>query len=166
MISYPSSSNSAVWMTSTQCSDSLGLGASAPHRGPSLFPSDCGSLPMLLTKPHGLCNIHGPGEEGVSPARLHGGQRALGPSISAFKPFPLFSGDLGGPACCPPSVFSSPCCHVSLLPNWVSYPSSALGIGARFLRPHALDRPHPQSGNSGHQVPCIEPSLLVSFSQT
>jgi hypothetical protein len=31
--------------------------------------------------------------------------------------------------------------------------SSALGIGAGFLLPHALD-PHP--GNYGHQVPCIE----------
>lgn len=90
----------------------------------------------------------------------------LAPCISAFKLFPLFSGDLGGPCLLPPLLSSLPhaamflCCQIGC-----HSPSSALGVGARFLLPHALDCPHPQSGNSGHQVPCIEPSLLVSFSQ-
>lgn len=108
----------------------------------------------------------GRGRPGRLPCQAAWRTESPWPLYQCLQTFPLFSGDLGGPACCPPSVFSSPCCHVSLLPNWVSYPSSALGVGARFLRPHALDCPRPQSGNSGHQVPCIEPPLLVSFSQT
>lgn len=119
---------------------------------------------MLLTKPTA------PGKRASPLPGCMADNEPLGPPcLSAFRLFPPFSGDLGGPVCCsPPSVFTSPCCQVSLLPNWVSQPQFCFG-GCRakvFAAPClGSPRPLPQSGNSGHQVPCIETSLPVSFSQ-
>lgn len=84
----------------------------------------------------------------------------LGPYVSAFRFLPLFSGDLGGLACCSPLLSSLLhtarflCCQIGPLS-----PSSALGGGIGFLLPL------PCLGTVDTQVPCIEPSLLVSFSQ-
>lgn len=58
------------------------------------------------------------------------------------------------------------CCQIGPL-----RPSSALGVGTGFLLPRALDSPpthpptHPRLRTVDTQVPFIEPSLLVSFSQ-
>lgn len=121
-------------------------------------------LPIrLLTKSMGNARSVALGRR-ASP--LPGCWRTMSPwapvSVSAFKP-PLFSGDLGGPACCSPSCLLCAamflCCQIG--PH---SPSSALGTGARFLLPHALDpHPTPKSGNSGHQVPCIESLCWSAF---
>lgn len=139
------------------------LGArTCPSPRPTPLPSRLWAPACAVNKTRGLCHVHGPGEE-VSPRPCCvEDSEPLGPCVSAFRFRPLFSGDLGGPACCPPLLSSLLhaamflCCQIGPL-----RPSSALGVGTGFLLSHALDSP--SLGTVDTQVPCIQPSLLASF---
>lgn len=128
----------------------------APWQGPPrLSPADC-----AVNKTRGLCHVHGPGEE-VSP--LSGcmeDSEPLGPLCQCLQiSSPLLRGPGGPGLLLPTSVFSSPRRQVSLLPNWASKPRFCFGAGGTgFLLTL------PCLGTVDTQVPCIEPSLLVSFS--
>lgn len=115
---------------------------------------------VLLTKPEGYVMFMALGKRCLP---CHVAWRTVSPwvpCVSAFKFLPLFSGDLGGLACCSPLLSSLLhaarflCCQIGPLS-----PGSALGGGGTgFLLTL------PCLGTVDTQVPCVEPSLLVSFS--
>lgn len=162
-------------MTCTQCSGSHGLAASGVPWGQDLplttaTPFVRGLL-LKKTEQPGPPQCHG--EVGHSASSLSGQRKGraagcseaqadqhLGPHVSALEPPPSSPGTCGARCAAPPFSLSL-CCHVSLLPNWAPWPFPVLrGGGAGFLLPHALG---PQPGNSGHQVPSIEPSSPPGF---
>lgn len=128
----------------------------APWQGPPrLSPADC-----AVNKTRGLCHVHGPGEEASPLSCCMEDSEPLGPLCQCLQiSSPLLRGPGGPGLLLPTSVFSSPRRQVSLLPNWASKPRFCFGGGGTgFLL--AL----PCLGTVDTQVPCIEPSLLVSFS--
>lgn len=116
---------------------------------------------VLLTKPEGYVMFMALGKRCLP---CHVAWRTVSPWVPMSVPsnfFPSSQGTWGGLACCSPLLSSLLhtarflCCQIGPLS-----PSSALGGGGiGFLLPL------PCLGTVDTQVPCIEPSLLVSFSQ-
>lgn len=145
------------------------LGArTCPSPRPKPHPIRLREPAYAVNKTHGLCNIHGPGERGHLPCQA--AWRTMspwGPPVSVPSDFfPPSQGTWGALSVAPPLLSSLLHAAKFLCCQTGSHsPSSALG-GCRakvFAAPClGSPRPLPQSGNSGHQVPCIEKPLCRS----
>lgn len=102
---------------------------------------------------------HQPGQASTGAAGCTEGHEPLGPCVSALEP--PSSRDPWGPTCRSPFLACSLCAAMFSAAKLGPRPLLILfGGGAGFLLPHAFS---PQPGNSGYQVPCVEPSFLPGF---